>query len=87
MLVEEAGGCCVVCGYDARSAALQFHRLDPGSEAFKVAGQGGRVAGAVASGGEKCVLLCSNCHAEVEAGVVEVAELNRPRGRAAVVAN
>jgi transposase-like protein len=29
LLVEEAGGCCVLCGYDRHPAALQFHHLDP----------------------------------------------------------
>jgi Helix-turn-helix domain len=29
ILVAEAGGCCVTCGYDRCFAALQFHHVDP----------------------------------------------------------
>jgi hypothetical protein len=29
LLVEEAGGRCLLCGYDRFTGALQFHHLDP----------------------------------------------------------
>src|SRR6266511_2088587 len=29
ILVEEAGGCCCVCGYDACIINLHFHYVDP----------------------------------------------------------
>jgi transposase len=29
VLVAEAGGCCVLCGYDRYLGALQFHHVDP----------------------------------------------------------
>jgi transposase-like protein len=68
ILVEEAGGCCSVCGYDACCAALEFALSHDGAtlgidRARKEA--------------RKCVLLCANCHAEVEAGV---RVLQAPRG-------
>jgi transposase-like protein len=72
-LVAEAGGCCSECGYDHSQAALQFHHLDPSSKAFAIAGRGvsRSITKARAEAG-KCVLLCANCHAEVEAGVREL---------------
>jgi transposase len=73
ILVAEAGGKCVLCGYDRCLSALEFHHLDPSQKRFSVASRGAarslqRVREEVA----KCVLLCSNCHAEVEAGVAAI---------------
>lgn len=70
VLVQEAGGACSLCGYDRSNAALHFHHLDPISKAFGVSGAG--VTRSLASSraeAQKCVLLCSNCHAEVEIGI------------------
>jgi hypothetical protein len=68
-LVAEAGGCCVICGYDRALAALQFHHLDPQLKRFGVAEGLTRSIANFREEIAKCVLLCSNCHAEVEAGV------------------
>lgn len=68
-LVAEAGGRCVACGYDRCIGALHFHHLDPQTKAFAVAGAGiTRSIAASRAEAAKCVLLCANCHAEVEAG-------------------
>ncbi|CAN5712418.1 hypothetical protein BH24ACT25_BH24ACT25_02530 [soil metagenome] len=69
-LVEEAGGRCTLCGYDRYVGALHFHHLDPTQKTFSVSHEGvtRAIAKARAEIG-KCVLLCSNCHAEVEGGV------------------
>jgi transposase len=74
IIVEEAGGRCVICGYDAYAGALQFHHVDPTQKRFGLA-RGGltRPLDEVREEARKCVLLCGNCHAEVEAGLVEVA--------------
>jgi hypothetical protein len=72
-LVDEAGGGCVICGYDRCVAALEFHHLDPSTKRFALSREG--VTRSFAEAQEearKCVLLCSNCHAEVESGVTEV---------------
>lgn len=69
-LVEETGGACRLCGYDKSMAALEFHHLDPGEKQFGVAAGGmARSLDRLRAEVRKCVLLCSNCHAEVEAGV------------------
>ena len=68
-LVAEAGGRCVLCGYDRCRAALQFHHVDPASKAFHLSHEGAtRSMAAARAEAAKCVLLCANCHAEVEAG-------------------
>jgi hypothetical protein len=34
ILVAEAGGSCLICGYDRYAGALQFHHLDPATKSF-----------------------------------------------------
>ena len=69
LLVEEAGGRCALCGYDSCVAALHFHHLDPAAKHFTLSRRGATRSRAEARAeARKCVLLCANCHAEVEAG-------------------
>jgi hypothetical protein len=68
ILVEEAGGRCKLCGYDRCLAALEFHHADPSSKEFGVSRRGARSIDRLRAEVHKCVLLCSNCHAEVESG-------------------
>ena len=73
ILVEEAGGACRLCGYDRYVGALQFHHLDPAQKRFALSVGGlTRSLEKAREESRKCVLLCSNCHAEVEAGVARV---------------
>jgi len=69
-LVGEAGGACGICGFSDHPSALQFHHVDPATKKFHLAHQG-RTRGIHEMRAEaaKCVLLCANCHALVEAGV------------------
>jgi transposase len=69
ILVQEAGGRCRLCGYDRCVAALEFHHLDPAAKEFGVAQNGmARSIERLRAEVRKCLLLCSNCHAEVECG-------------------
>ena len=73
ILVEEAGGGCTVCGYDRHLGALQFHHVEPGGKRLGLAAQGvARALDTLRVEAQKCVLLCANCHAEVEAGIVSL---------------
>jgi transposase-like protein len=74
-LVEEAGGACVLCGYSRWIGALQFHHVDPDSKEFHI-GQRGHSRSLARCRAEmrKCVLLCANCHAEVEWGFARLPE-------------
>lgn len=70
ILVAEAGGSCSLCGYDRSMAGLHFHHLRPSDKAFALSARGKALSLAAARAeAAKCVLLCSNCHAEVEAGL------------------
>ena len=71
ILVEEAGGRCVLCGYSRCDRALEFHHLDPRAKKFQITSHTRSLAKLRAEA-SKCVLLCSNCHAEVEAGFAAV---------------
>ncbi|MBV9819079.1 MAG: helix-turn-helix domain-containing protein [Solirubrobacterales bacterium] len=70
LLVAEAGGSCRLCGYDTCLAALHFHHVDPSQKSLGISAVGLSLSlTAVRTEISKCVPLCSNCHAEVEAGV------------------
>ena len=69
-LVTEAGGRCTACGYDGCIAALQFHHLNRADKRMGISARGlTRSLEALRQEAAKCVLLCANCHAEVERGV------------------
>jgi DNA-binding transcriptional ArsR family regulator len=73
ILVEEAGGACLICGYSKCLAALEFHHRDRKSKAFALSRQGvTRSLEKARAEARKCILLCGNCHAEVEAGMTAV---------------
>ena len=79
-LVAEAGGRCVLCGYDRCRAALQFHHVDPASKAFHLSHEGvTRSIDAARAEAAKCVLLCATCHAEVEDGFTTLIDASAPR--------
>jgi transposase len=71
-LLAEAGGSCAICGYSKCAAALHFHHLDPGTKRFNVRSGNTRSLEQLRREARKCVLLCSNCHAEVESGVTSI---------------
>jgi len=73
ILIAEAGGACRLCGYDRSAAALHFHHIDPNQKAFGLALRGiARSLERCRAEARKCVLLCANCHAEVEAGLARL---------------
>ncbi len=76
ILVAEAGGVCVRCGYGRCVRALHFHHRDPEAKAFALSGHGyTHGIDALRVEARKCLLLCSNCHAEVESGGYAVGNL------------
>lgn len=70
-LVDEAGGACRICGYRRCLVALEFHHLEPADKRFALSHRGvARSIERARDEASKCVLLCANCHVEVEAGIV-----------------
>ncbi|HEY5044694.1 MAG TPA: helix-turn-helix domain-containing protein [Solirubrobacteraceae bacterium] len=73
ILVEDAGGCCCICGYHRNMRALHFHHLDPSQKRHEINAKGVAIAlEKLRIEAQKCVLLCSNCHAEVEDGIASI---------------
>lgn len=71
-MVDYKGGKCQLCGYAQCLAALHFHHLDPQTKLFHFAGSHLRRWEALQKELDKCILLCSNCHKEVENGYAAV---------------
>lgn len=70
--VAYKGGSCQVCGYHKAVRALQFHHLIPGEKDFTIS-RASKAWESIKKELEKCVLLCSNCHAEVHEGLLDLA--------------
>jgi len=70
ILVDEAGGCCALCGYDRTTRNLQFHHVDPATKEFSMQMGLGKSLAKYRAEATKCVLVCANCHGEIEAGLV-----------------
>ena len=64
MLIEYKGGKCQHCGYDKCMRALEFHHLNPEEKNFHLSKNLSKSIASLKSEADKCVLLCSNCHAE-----------------------
>ena len=74
ILVHEAGGRCRLCEYSRCADALHFHHVDPATKSFSIGSRGlTRSLEIWRREAAKCALLCANCHAEVEAGIVTLA--------------
>jgi hypothetical protein len=65
-LVLKLGGHCTVCGYARNLAALEFHHRESSSKVFQLDTRSlaNRTWREIEIEAEKCLLLCSNCHAE-----------------------
>lgn len=68
--VEYMGGSCRLCGYSKCLRAMVFHHA--GEKDFMISHQI-RAWDQVKQELDRCVLLCSNCHAEVHSGVTVLA--------------
>lgn len=69
--IEALGSCCKICGYNRCTEALEFHHLDPTQKDITISSEGYSKGWKVIEKElSKCVLLCSNCHREVHAGLL-----------------
>lgn len=67
--VEYKGGACVICGYAKCVRALVFHHIDDKEKDFTISHDTSRSWEKIRRELDKCVLICSNCHGEVHAGI------------------
>ncbi len=61
---------CVLCGYNKHQEVFDLHHLDPNEKDVSFGGirANPKSWSKIVVELRKCVLLCSNCHREVEAG-------------------
>lgn len=69
-MVTSKGDCCQVCGFARHQAALTFHHVDPALKRFNIVGAHGYSRELLQSELDRCVLLCANCHDELEDGAI-----------------
>lgn len=66
-LVDTFGGKCILCGYNKCRQALQFHHVFPETKSFGIADDGiTHSFEKKLQEATKCILICGNCHVEVE---------------------
>jgi hypothetical protein len=70
LLVDEFGGGCVVCGYARCLGNLHFHHVEPAEKSFEIQMGLGKALATYRAEARKCVLVCANCHGEIEAGLI-----------------
>lgn len=65
-MIAYKGGKCSVCGYNKCPAALDFHHLNPETKSFNLGKIKGWLWEKIVIELDKCILVCSNCHREIE---------------------
>jgi hypothetical protein len=65
--LEYKGSKCSICGYDKCPAALDFHHKNPEDKLFNICKAKNKIFNdTIKKELDKCDLLCSNCHRELE---------------------
>ena len=68
---------CVYCG-ERESCCLEFHHLDPKSKDYELSKISSKSIKFILREAAKCVVLCSNCHKKLHAGVIKLEEPSLP---------
>lgn len=69
------GGRCKNCGYSKCKRALHFHHINPSLKDFNMAEQWLYSEARVIQEANKCIMLCSNCHAELHDNLITIEEI------------
>ena len=73
MAIEYKGGECRICSYKKYPGGLDLHHIDPKTKHFGIGDKGyTRSWEKVKAELDKCILVCANCHRELEAGIVQL---------------
>ena len=70
--LEYKGSKCVVCGYNKYFGALEFHHLDKTKKEYAISDLKNYNFETLKKELDKCVILCSNCHAEYHGGLIDL---------------
>ncbi len=72
LAIAYKGGKCQVCGYDTYPGALDLHHLNSSTKSFGIGDKGyTRSWEKIKQELDKCILVCANCHREIEAGITQ----------------
>ena len=73
MAIEYKGGKCQVCSYHKYQGGLDLHHINPKTKSFGIGDKGYTQSWEkVRAELDKCVLVCANCHREIEAGITQL---------------
>ena len=73
LAIEYKGGKCQICSYNKYPGGLDLHHIDRKSKSFGIGDKGyTRSWEKVRTELDKCVLVCANCHRELEAGITQL---------------
>ena len=76
VLIEYKGGKCCRCGYNKSMRALEFHHTDPNIKDFGISHCLTRSMEELKQEVDKCILVCSNCHAEIHDEIENLKGIN-----------
>ena len=77
LAIEYKGGKCQICGYKKFQGALDLHHIN-GVKEFGIADKGyTRSWEKIRTELDKCILVCANCHRELEGGVMQLSAVRR----------
>lgn len=85
--VEYMGGRCSQCEYDKCKSALEFHHLDPSTKSFGISSGSCRSWSRMLKEMKKCILVCANCHREIEYGIRKISLRSTHQGDGAGLLN
>lgn len=75
MALDYMGKKCQICGYDKCSRALVFHHINPEEKDFNIY-SANCSWDKIKKELDKCILLCSNCHAEIHDKIDEKIDID-----------
>lgn len=75
-LVQMRGGKCQICGYDKCLIALDFHHVDESIKEFGLSQRDlTKSWEKIKAELTKCILVCSNCHREIHAKMIDLSKI------------
>lgn len=79
--VKQKGGKCNICGYNKCITSLDFHHINPAEKEFGISGNNYSIE-RINNELNKCILVCRNCHGEIESSIVDIKDFFGLEGKA-----
>jgi len=78
LAIDYKGGKCQICGYNKYPGALDLHHTNSKDKKFGIGDKGyTRSWNKIKSELDKCILICANCHREIESGITQLSAVRR----------